>query len=36
MTKWICTICGYIHEDDHPPDECPNCGTRSLDFVELD
>jgi rubrerythrin len=36
MKKWICTICGYIHEGDQPPEECPNCGTEPQDFVELD
>jgi len=23
--KWKCTVCGYIHEGDEPPDECPVC-----------
>jgi rubrerythrin/uncharacterized membrane protein len=26
MKKWECTICGYIHEGETPPDECPICG----------
>lgn len=26
MKKWRCTVCGYIHEGDNPPDVCPICG----------
>ena len=25
MTKWKCTVCGYIHEGDTPPETCPVC-----------
>lgn len=25
MKKWKCAICGYIHEGENPPDECPVC-----------
>lgn len=25
-TVWICVVCGYVHEGDAPPDECPQCG----------
>jgi len=24
--KWICRKCGYEHEDNTPPKECPSCG----------
>jgi glutamate synthase domain-containing protein 2/rubredoxin len=24
--KWVCAVCGYIHEGDGPPGECPVCG----------
>tara|TARA_Y100000034_G_scaffold44576_1_gene54707 strand:- start:5007 stop:5576 length:570 start_codon:yes stop_codon:yes gene_type:complete len=24
--KWICRKCGYEHEDEKPPKECPSCG----------
>lgn len=24
--KWKCRNCGYIHEGDHAPDECPACN----------
>lgn len=23
--KWICTVCGYVHEGDTPPERCPQC-----------
>ncbi|NLZ16944.1 MAG: rubredoxin-type Fe(Cys)4 protein [Desulfobulbaceae bacterium] len=35
MKKWECTICGYIHEGDQPPDECPLCGADASQFVEV-
>ena len=25
MRKYICTVCGYIHEGDTPPEKCPIC-----------
>ena len=26
MKRWQCTVCGYIHQDDEPPEKCPVCG----------
>ncbi len=23
--RWKCSKCGYIHEDNEPPEECPSC-----------
>ncbi|MBO7598332.1 MAG: NADH peroxidase, partial [Bacteroidales bacterium] len=23
--KWICTVCGYVHEGDEAPEKCPKC-----------
>jgi len=23
---WVCRKCGYIHEGNEPPEECPSCG----------
>ena len=31
--KWICTVCGYIHEGEHPPDTCPVCGAYKYQFI---
>ena len=25
MKKWICTVCGYVHEGDTPPEKCHVC-----------
>lgn len=25
-TKWVCSICGYVHYGDNPPEKCPLCG----------
>ena len=36
MKKWECTVCGYIHEGDEPPDECPVCGADRSKFIEMD
>lgn len=30
--KWVCKVCGYEHEGDTPPDECPICGAGPEDF----
>ena len=30
--KWICKVCGYIHEGDTPPEVCPVCGVGSEAF----
>lgn len=35
MKKWECTVCGYIHEGDEPPDECPICGAGKEYFIEI-
>ena len=24
-TKWVCSVCGYVHEGDQPPEKCPIC-----------
>lgn len=33
MKQWECTLCGYIHEGEEPPDECPLCGADKSQFV---
>lgn len=30
--KWICTICGYVHEGENPPEKCPQCGAPANKF----
>jgi len=34
MKKWRCTVCGYIHEGETPPEVCPVCGVGSEEFEE--
>ena len=36
MKKFVCKICGYVHEGDAPPEECPLCGAPASDFEEED
>ena len=33
--KFICTVCGYIHEGDEAPEKCPTCGAPKSKFEEL-
>jgi len=35
MKKWECTVCGYVHEGEEPPDECPVCSADKSLFVEI-
>ena len=34
MKKWVCTICGYVHTGDQPPDACPQCKAPASKFNE--
>ena len=33
--KWVCRICGYVHEGDAPPEICPLCKHPSTDFDKV-
>lgn len=33
MAKYVCTVCGYVHEGDAPPAVCPLCGVGADKFV---
>jgi len=35
MKKYVCTVCGYIHEGDQPPEQCPICKADASKFKEL-
>ena len=35
MKKWRCTVCGYIHNGDEPPEKCPVCGADKSLFEEI-
>lgn len=36
MRRWKCTVCGYIHTGEEPPEECPVCKAPKDKFVEID
>lgn len=35
MKKWECSVCGYVHYGDVPPDKCPKCGAPKDKFAEV-
>ena len=35
MKKWRCTVCGYVHEGDTPPAQCPQCKVPAEKFEEV-
>src|SRR5215470_14768227 len=35
-TKWICVICGYVHEEEQAPDFCPQCGQPQSKFKKME
>ena len=32
MKKFICPVCGYVHEGNEPPEKCPLCGVPGSKF----
>ena len=34
MKKFVCTVCGYVHEGDAAPAECPVCHVGADKFKE--
>jgi rubrerythrin len=32
MAKYVCAICGYVHEGDAAPEKCPQCGAPASKF----
>lgn len=35
MKKFVCSICGYVHQGDTPPDVCPLCKAPASKFNEV-
>lgn len=33
--KWICKVCGYVHEGPEPPEKCPQCGAPKEKFEKM-
>ena len=34
MKKFVCSVCGYVHEGNEAPDQCPVCKVPKEKFVE--
>lgn len=34
--KWICSVCGYVHTGQEPPEKCPVCQQPKEMFKKLD
>ena len=34
MKKFVCSVCGYVHEGDQAPEKCPVCGVPASKFKE--
>ncbi len=32
MAKYVCLVCGYVHEGDSAPEKCPQCGVPASKF----
>ena len=33
MKKWVCGVCGYVHEGANPPENCPQCKAPASKFT---
>ena len=33
MKKFVCSVCGYVHEGDAPPEKCPVCQVPASKFI---
>ena len=36
MKKFVCPVCGYVHEGDTPPAKCPQCGVDGSKFTVME
>jgi len=35
MKKFVCPVCGYVHEGESAPEKCPLCGVPGAKFTEM-
>jgi rubrerythrin len=35
MKKFVCSVCGYVHEGDSAPERCPQCKVPAEKFNEV-
>lgn len=33
MKKFVCSVCGYVHEGENAPEKCPQCNAPSSKFM---
>ena len=36
MAKWVCSVCGYVHEGDSAPERCPQCRVPAEKFNKME
>ncbi len=36
MAKFVCSVCGYVHEGDSAPERCPQCGVPGEKFTKVE
>ncbi len=36
MAKWVCSVCGYVHEGDTAPEACPVCKVPANKFNKME
>jgi rubrerythrin len=36
MAKWVCSVCGYVHEGDSAPERCPQCKVPAEKFNKME
>ena len=34
-SRWICSVCGYVHTGEEPPEKCPVCGQPASVFKKM-
>ncbi len=34
MKRFVCSVCGYVHQGDTPPEKCPQCKAAASKFKE--
>ena len=34
MTKWVCSVCGYVYEGENAPEACPVCKAPADKFIK--
>lgn len=35
QTRWICSVCGYVHTGEEPPENCPVCKQPASVFKQM-